>query len=371
MKKLPIGKQEFSAFHKENFLYVDKTKQLLTLAESSVPIFLSRPRRFGKSLTTNTLKELFLGNKELFLNTFAYDNWDFNNTYTVLKMDLSTVTGKNREQLNNSLVRMISKIARQFKITLPEDNNSANAFDDLIYELSEQENRQIVILIDEYDTPILDNIKNNNLDELKELLRDFFKILKSNEKNIRFLFITGISKFSQVSIFSALNHPDDITLNSKYASLLGYTQNEIKHYFSEYIDLVKKKYNLSETVFWEKLQKFYNGYSWDGKTFLYNPFSILKFFNSGGEFRPYWMATGIPSFIAKYSKQKQILLETLENIKVTTSFLDKNDIDNASTESFLFQAGYLTIKEYSNCAYTLKCPNEEVRSSIAINRQLI
>lgn len=361
MKKLPIGLQDFKDLIEHHYLYIDKTRDLVSLAESHVPVFLSRPRRFGKSLIVSTFRELFLGNKELFQNTYAYDHWDFNTRYPVLSLDMSTVVGETSQDLNQALLRVVKKLARQHSMPIRDEKKAAYAFDDLIGDMGEKS--KIIVLIDEYDTPILDNIYNKELPQLKKTLREFYKILKANSANIRFLFVTGISKFSQVSIFSALNHLNDISLQRRYGAIAGYTYQEIKTNFPQQIEIVKKRFDLSEQVFWEKLQHYYNGYSWDGETFVYNPLSILKYFNTEGEFHPYWMETGSPSFIVNYSKDKRFNITDFEQIQVTPTFLNRHDIDEDSPQSFLTQAGYLTIKGVDDGEYTLDFPNQEVRHS--------
>jgi hypothetical protein len=361
MKKLPIGKQEFKGLIEDNCIYVDKTKYLLRLVDSAAPVFLSRPRRFGKSLIVNTFKELFKGNKELFINTYAYDNWNFALTHPVIRLDLSKVSGKTPEIISEKLLELIYDAAEDAEVVIGETVHPDIALKRLIRKIGKV--KSVVILIDEYDTPILDNLKNPNLMEIKEVLRGFYKIIKADEEHIRFIFITGISKFSHIGVFSALNHLEDITLDGEYASVAGYTEKEIQNVFSERIELVKKKLNITENLFWEKLARYYNGYSWDGEHFVYNPLSILKFLKNKGKFIPYWMETGSPEFIIRYSEDKKFDITDFEQLKVSISFLSKRDIDSASPESFLTQAGYLTIKKSEEESYVLDFPNEEVRRS--------
>jgi hypothetical protein len=225
----------------------------------------------------------------------------------------------------------------------------------------------VVILIDEYDNPVLENLDNPELNEIKNILRGFYKMIKVNEEFIRFTFITGISALSiigtHVGIFSALNHHEDITLDSAYATVVGYTKQEIHHHFQSSISQAQKKTGLSEALFWDKLAHYYNGYSWDGEHFVYNPLSILKFLKSQGEFIPYWMETGSPEFIVRYSPDKKFNITDFEQKEVPKTFLSKREIDIASPESFLTQAGYLTIKRQTADRYTLDFPNNEVRRS--------
>lgn len=361
MKKLPIGKQEFKGLIEDRCIYVDKTQYLLKLTDSTAPIFLSRPRRFGKSLMVNTFKELFKGNKALFKNTYAYNNWDFTQANPVIQLDLSKVNGEQPDIISEKLLALVNNTAEYMGIKIKETSYPDLAFDQLIRKAGE--NTPAVILIDEYDTPVLDNLNNPQLIEIKKILRGFYKIIKANEEFIRFIFITGISKFTHVGVFSALNHIEDITLDSDYAAVVGYTEKEIRSAFSEQIALVKKTIGITDTLFWEKLVQYYNGYSWDGENFVYNPLSILKFLKSKGKFIPYWMETGSPEFIIRYAEDKKFDITNFEQLKVSDSFLSKREIDSASPESFLTQAGYLTIKKSEEESYVLDFPNEEVRRS--------
>ncbi|MCJ8269009.1 MAG: AAA family ATPase, partial [Psychrosphaera sp.] len=361
MKKLPIGKQEFKGLIEQGCIYVDKTRFLLQLTDFTAPVFLSRPRRFGKSLMLNTFKELFKGNKSLFKDTYAYDHWDFEQINPVIQLDLSKVNGDQPEVISEKLLEIVFDAAELMDIALKETRHPDVALNKLILKAGKK--TPVVILIDEYDTPILDNLNQPKLDAIKQVLRSFYKIIKANEEFIRFTFITGISKFTHVGVFSALNNLKDITLNSDYAAVVGYTEQEIRHAFPKQIEQVKTKTGLTDNKFWEKLAHYYNGYSWDGRQFVYNPLSILSFLDSGGEFIPYWMETGSPDFIMRYSQDKKYNITDFEQKEVPKSFLSRREIDIASPESFLTQAGYLTIKDKSADSYTLDFPNNEVRRS--------
>jgi hypothetical protein len=365
MKKLPIGKQEFKGLIEDGCIYVDKTPYLLKLIESTAPVFLSRPRRFGKSLMVNTFKELFKGNKALFVDTYAYDNWDFTQTYPVIRLDLSIVNGSQPQDISQILLELVSDTAKRMAIEIEPTAFPYIAFDRLIKEAGNS--TPVVILIDEYDTPVLQNLNNPELNEIKSVLRGFYKVIKANEEFIRFTFITGISKFTHVGALvgmgSALNHLEDITLDSAYAAVVGYTEQEIRTHFATSISKAQQSTGLSDKLFWEKLAHYYNGYSWDGEHFVYNPQSILKFLKSQGEFLPYWMATGSPEFIMRHSEDKKYNITDFELKEVARDFLDKKEMDTASPESFLTQAGYLTIKRKTPDSYILDFPNNEVRRS--------
>ncbi len=360
MKKLPVGKQEFVKLVKGDYVYVDKTEYLTRIAENDVPIFLARPRRFGKSLTVSTFEELFSGKRELFKNTYAFDNWNFDETNPVVRLDLSMVTGASQNDVNAILLRLVRTWAQQHSVTVEEDTYAHLALSELIYKISEK--KEAVVLIDEYDAPILDNLNNENLGEIKGVLRAFYKTIKATEKRIRFVFITGISKFSQVGVFSAMNNLNDISLKDNYATITGLTQDEIKRSFPDHIAAVQKKLKLDELEFWNRLAHYYNGYSWDGVNFVYNPFSILNFLDNKS-FHPYWMATGSPSFIVEYAKDTKLEAADLEGIQVSKTFMEKKEIDESTPESFLTQAGYLTIKSSDEKSYTLAFPNYEVRGA--------
>jgi hypothetical protein len=304
---------------------------------------------------------LFKGNKTLFKDTYAHDHWDFEQTNPVIRLDLSKVNGDQPQVITDRLLALVYNAAEQMDIVLRETLYPDIAFDQLIQIAGKT--TPVVILIDEYETPILDNLNQPKLDEINQILRSFYKIIKANEEFIRFTFITGISKFTHVGVFSALNNLEDITLNSDYAAVVGYTEKEIRHTFGEQIEQVKTKTGLTDNDFWEKLAHYYTGYSWDGEQFVYNPLSILKFLKSGGEFIPYWMETGSPAFIAKYSQDKQFNISDFEQLKVPKYFLNNQEMDIASPESFLTQAGYLSIKDKDADSYTLDFPNNEVRQS--------
>lgn len=358
MKKLPIGKQVFRNVIEDGCVYVDKTEHLIRMINLSTPLFLSRPRRFGKSMTTYTLLELFEGNCELFQGTFAYDNWNWERKTPVIRLDMSICSGATIEEIRAKMLTMVILCAKDAGVQISDTVYADIAFMELISSLSKK--GRIAIIVDEYDAPILDNLHEPILPAVKSLLRNFYKLIKAYEEHLCFVFITGISKFSKVGVFSAMNNLQDITLNVKYSSITGYTRNEIDLYFREYIELAKSELNYSEEQFWVELKHYYNGYSWDGETFLYNPFSVLNFF-SQFQFSPYWMASGSPSYMVRYAEQNHLSLENLKKKSVDSAFMDRKDIDLASPESFLTQAGYLTIKSVDQYGdYVLDFPNYEV-----------
>ncbi|MDQ1354772.1 MAG: hypothetical protein QG657_5081 [Acidobacteriota bacterium] len=359
--KLEIGIHTFKDRILENCIYVDKTEYIYELISRESNCFLSRPRRFGKSLLISTFKELFSGAKELFKNCWVYDKIEWLE-YPIIHLDLLRVDYKTLG-LERALSQKMDLLADGFKIKLTGES-SKNKFDELIEKLAG--GKKVVVLVDEYDKPIIDYMDNiPEAEKNRDILKNFYSTLKAQTHNIRFLFITGVSKFSRVSIFSDLNHLNDITIHPLYSKLLGYTQEEIESNFPGYIADWEKKTGQERQVLFEKLKDYYNGYSWDGINFVYNPFSILSFFGRY-QFNNYWFATGSPTFLVNILKKTGGAIDRYDHMVVGENFFEKFDIgtigiDNIS--SLLFQTGYLTIKEIKDDSYTLSYPNREVRVS--------
>ena len=363
MKNLPIGIQEFSEFKSKNYIYIDKTEYIYQLLQNKY-YFLSRPRRFGKSLLLNTIKEIFNGNKEMFEDLWIYDKIDWKQ-YPVIKISFSNI-GFSDKGLSNAIIDEVKEIADSFGIVLKE-KYPGSLFKEFIRTLSKKQ--QVVILIDEYDKPIIDYIDDiPKAEENRKILKSFYSVIKDCDSYIKFFFVTGVSKFSQVSIFSDLNNLNDITLNIKYSKMLGYTQQELESYFSENIT------ELGETckdIFPNILQEIknnYNGYSWDGINFVYNPFSVLNLFYNL-EFGDYWFQTGTPTFLTKLLKEKKYTAFDLKNKTIFRSELNKYEITNISLIPLLFQTGYLTIKQVNKKEKTLLLdyPNSEVEMSFSLH----
>jgi hypothetical protein len=355
---LPVGRQYFASVRKANTIYVDKTQYIYKLCEpSNGYYFLSRPRRFGKSLTLDTINELFSGNRALFQGLWIEDKWDWTQIYPVIRLSFDAIS--HEEGLVEALQNALLEIAKDFKIKLRKKAPSL-LFKELIAAIVEKTGKQVVILIDEYDKPIVDYIDPYNLDaanKQRDILKYFFGVLKNASNHIRFLLITGVSKFSKVSIFSELNHLFDLTLKPDFAGLCGYTQAELEHYFSPYLNILPPD-TLANMKIW------YNGYSWDAKTFVYNPFSVLVFFKSK-EFGNYWFETGTPTFLVKLlSKRFQYELEEKEVSNLILESFRLEKFDDLDVDSLLLQTGYLTIKEKTIYdTFILNYPNKEVRHS--------
>ena len=358
MKFLPLGNQNFKELIDNDYIYVDKTKWIHKLLDVPKGIyFLSRPRRFGKTLTVSTLFHLFKGRKELFQGTYIYDKWDFEER-PVIRLDMSQVNSvEGIEVLKQQLIKITSKQA-----DLNNINITKSIYNDIFEELVEKLDNP-VLLIDEYDKLILNNLhKPDYVDQIREVLREFYGVIKSHESNFSFIFMTGISKFSKMSIFSELNNLTDLTLRKKYSTMLGLTDEEIAENFQPYIQKVKEENNFTDEEFWIRLKDYYNGFSFDGENFVYNPYSILNFFDTG-EFRNYWFESGTPSHLIKLIKNQNLKSTDFSTKRVSIDFTSRRPIESTSPESFLFQAGYLTIKNKEGEFYLLDYPNTEVRSS--------
>jgi len=356
MKRLPIGITTLQSIKKDNCYYVDKTHFVKKLVDNGKYFFLSRPRRFGKSLFVDTLKQAFLGNKQLFEGLYLENNWDWSVKYPVLHIDFGGGTVRDPQDLKNWIIKQLKRHILTYNISVEDTDSVRFMFTDIIYSLYESYKNPVVVLVDEYDKPILDNIENTEKAiEIREILKDFYSVLKASDLYLKFVFLTGVSRFSKVSIFSGLNQLNDITLDSEFATICGYTQSELETVFKDRLEGV----NLEELKYW------YNGYNWLGEK-VYNPFDVLLFFDKK-DFRPYWFETGTPTFLVKLLKQNKYYIPKVEELEVGEELLSNLDIDYIYPENLLFQAGYLTIKETQQLLgrwyYTLTYPNFEVRTS--------
>lgn len=366
-RQLPIDVQFFAKLMGNDFIYVDKTGYIAKLIESKLTyFFLSRPRRFGKSLLLSTMKEVFSGRKDLFKNLKIYDRIDWQ-TYPVIYFDFSLIGAGESIPVEKALADEVDKIAGEYGLPAAS-GASKTRLRFLIENLSKRENKPVVILVDEYDKFIIDQITNDEQREInRSQLKEFFSILKGMGNFIRFLFITGVSRFSHVSIFSDLNNLIDLTFDPEYAAIAGYTEDELIDNFSDYIQRFAEKENRSFEELLDVTRKWYNGYSWDGNTRVYNPFSILKLFKSF-EFRDHWYATGTPTFLIKAIREQAVGIQELDNIRVNKSKLENMDVGKLELIPLLFQTGYLTIvekikKDIDNIEFIVDYPNRDVRYS--------
>ena len=373
MKNLPTGIQSFSDIrtNPNNYIYVDKTQYIHQMFTTGKIYFLSRPRRFGKSLLVSTMENLFNGKKEIFKNIFIYDKWNWNEKNPVIKLDFGSIDCKSPEILRSTLADFLESQAKKFKIDLKiSELKIGSTFDNLITKLANKFNAKVVVLIDEYDKAILDNISKPEIREAnKEILHDFYQVLKAKDEFIRFVFITGVTKFAGLSVFSGLNNIEDITLDPKYNFVCGYTQKELESYFSDHIAATAQKLKITKRILLDKIKRFYNGYSWTGEEdeTVYNPFSTLRFFKLA-KFRHFWFATGTPTFIINLLKEKNNIDRLLETQTVSPTIFDSHDPDDIDEISLLFQAGYLTVKKIVEVdddeEFTLGIPNTEVRKAL-------
>ncbi len=364
IKDLPISVQTFKNIRTGNYVYVDKTEQIYPIvAKHYGAYFLSRPRRFGKSLTVSTMNELFSGNRDLFKGLWIENKWDWSETHPVIHISFDILDYRS-SGLDKAILSILGKTAKQNNIILTTETYK-DQFQELIQKLSEAKGR-VVVLIDEYDKPIIDYLEKLELPQAKinqAILKNFYSVLKYSEPYLKMVFITGVSKFSKVSIFSDLNHLNDITIDANYGALVGYTQTELEFYFEDYIQSVMAKHKISREMLLESMREWYNGYSWDGETTVYNPFGILNFF-SKKVFRNFWFSTGSPTFLIKLMRKATEF--EFEDQKVSSAFLEKYDLDNIELIPLLFQTGYLTIKEidFRTDNMVLSYPNREVKNSM-------
>jgi len=312
MKKLPVGIYTLKKIIEDNYLYIDKTEIALNLIENNQYVFLSRPRRFGKSLFLDTLREIFEGNKELFKGLHIYDKWNFEKKHPVIRISFANGSVRSREELDKRIVTILAQNQKDLDIICDDTEDVAGCFRDLIVKANELYNEQVVILIDEYDKPILDNITNPKAaSEIRDGLANFYSVIKGSDEFLRFAFLTGVSKFTKTSIFSGLNNITDITLNPRYGNICGYTQNDIETSFLPYLDGVDL----------EKLKEWYNGYSFL-KDKVYNPYNILLFLQNDKKYKNYWFESGTPTFLINLIKETNYFLPNLSKIKIGEEILD-------------------------------------------------
>lgn len=371
MKKLPIGVQSIEKILSENeYVYVDKTGLIKRLIDEGAPhYFMSRPRRFGKSLFVNTLEEIFKGNKDLFKGLEIYDSEYDWQKYPVLHFDFARIENRTYIDLDNSLKRKLQSIAVSFGLSI-EVPTIKEGIESLVVELSKK--NKVVVLVDEYDSAIINNLKDLGLVEKnRELLKAFFETLKSLDRHLKFTFVTGVSKFSQVSLFSGPNNLNDITMDPNYAGMMGYTEEELKASFQDYIqDIAKtrgKQGNVvSEKEIIDEVRMWYNGYRFsEGETCVYNPFSTLKFMQNKKP-KAYWYSSGTPSFLIDELKKHPESMVSLDGATATEEgLMDISSLEEIDLTALMYQTGYFTIKGYNSISkrYQLGLPNEEVRSA--------
>ncbi|MBF5059169.1 ATP-binding protein [Candidatus Neptunochlamydia vexilliferae] len=369
MKNLPIGIQSIREILEEDQVYIDKTLFAKELITTGKHYFISRPRRFGKSLFLNTLGEIFKGNKALFKKCQIYQTdyqWE---KHPVLYFDFSRILTTSTERLEIGLQEALEDLAEVYGVSIT-GSSSQSQLVRLVTKLAKK--NRVVVLVDEYDRPIIKNLKSPKVAEQnRDFLKDFFGALKSLDAHLKFTCITGISKFSQVSLFSALNNLNDITMEPKYAGIMGYTEQELRQAFKEYIEKIayersQEGREISEERIIDEVRSWYNGYRFSrGETCVYNPFSTLNFM-SKREPAGYWYSTGTPSFLTDQLKNHSQSIVSLDGTTARgDELMDISSIERISLKALMYQTGYFTIQDYNPLSkrYHLGFPNEEVRTA--------
>ena len=367
-RRLPIGIQTFRTIRETDSYYVDKTPWIERLVEEGTHYFLSRPRRFGKSLLLDTMKELFEGNEALFRGLAIHDRWDWSVRHPVVRLSFGAGDFNAPGYLEAAVSEQLRAIEEDAGIT-PRTSPGPLRFARLLRDLHRKHGERTVVLVDEYDKPILDPlfggprrqdggpIGSDAARANRDFLRGFYAVVKEADADIRFSFLTGVSKFSKVSLFSGLNNLKDITLDPRYALICGYTDTDLDTVFAPELPGLDR----------EKIRDWYNGYNWNGTEPLYNPFGVLLLFRNR-KFRNWWFETGSPRFLVESLFRRRVASPTLDRTRSSEELLSAFDVHHVSTEALLFQTGYLTITEEvpvgSRMQYGLGYPNLEVRQSL-------
>ena len=356
-RKLPIGIQTFREIREEGYYYVDKTAYAHRLVGEGKHYFLSRPRRFGKSLFVDTLKELFEGNESLFRGLAVHDRWDWSVRHPVVRLDFSAGDFNDPDYLHEDVLAQLAAIERRAGLD-PGHARASIRFRQLLEALYEYTGQRVAVLVDEYDRPILDALAKPELARTnRDALRGLYSAIKFSDAHVRFTLLTGVSKFSKVGIFSGLNNLIDITLDPRYSAICGYTDTDLDAVFAPEIPGLDR----------DEIRRWYNGYGWRGGEKVYNPFDILLLFRQR-EFKAHWFETGTPRFLIDTLLRRGVASPELDGMIGTDALLSTFDVDEMATEALLFQTGYLTIRDVEECSgrtrYRLDYPNHEVRQSL-------
>ncbi len=360
---LPIGIQDFETIRNDGFYYVDKTPLIRDLVETGRHYFLSRPRRFGKSLLVDTIRALFAGKEALFRGLAIHPHWDWSAVHPVLRLSFG---GKydGPEEIEGDIIEQLEGLERAYGLApAPTSDTGPRRLRNLLDRLHHTTGQRVVVLVDEYDKPILDALHNPDRARAnRDYLRGVYGIIKDSAAHVRFVFVTGISMVSRVSLFSGLNNLEDISLDPRFATLCGYTEADLDTVFAPELDGLDR----------DAIRRWYNGYNWRGEERLYNPFDVLLLLDSR-KFKPHWFQTGSPTFLFDTLKRKSISPLDLEGCLADESLVSRFDVDDISPEALLFQTGYLTItdeqREGHRTLYRLDYPNQEVR--LSLNDQLL
>ncbi len=362
-RKYPIGIQTFSEIINGNCLYIDKTKQVYDLATAGKYFFLARPRRFGKSLLVSTLNSLFSGRKELFKGLWIEDKWDWTKKHPIIYIPFNALDYHGLG-LENVVCEWLHGQIKTQGLSV-EGDSSSKLFKNFIEAAYQKTGKKVVVLIDEYDKSLIDYLDNDTqFEENRRFLKSFYGIMKPSDEYLEFVLLTGVSQFSKVSIFSDLNNIRDITLDKNFGDIVGISQEDLENYFEQELNTISEAKNITKEVFLDNIKSWYNGYTWDLKTKMYNPFSLLLFFVNEGQFNNYWFDTGMPYFLV--SELRKHRLYNISKLETTASVLTSFDAQNLDTACLLFQTGYLTLtdRDEETGLYTLDFPNKEVRHAL-------
>ncbi len=356
-RRLPIGIQTFREMREENYYYVDKTPYIRRMIDEGKHYFLSRPRRFGKSLFLDTLKELFEGNEPLFVGLHIHDHWDWSVRHPVIRLSFGRGNFKEPGYLQTNLMAQLDAVERR-EGTKSEYATAPERFAYLIETLHDRAGQPVAVLVDEYDKPILDALEVPEVARAnRDFLRGLYATIKDSDAHIKFTFLTGVSKFSKVSLFSGLNNLKDITLDARYSAICGYTDADLDTVFAPELPGLDRN----------QIRDWYNGYSWLGEEKVYNPFDILLLFDKH-QFGAYWFETGTPTFLVNTLVDRGVSAIDLDNMLGSDELLSTFDVDDMATQALLFQTGYLTIHHTeprgNRTYYRLSYPNQEVRQSL-------
>lgn len=382
LQQLPLGTSEFQKIRLNGQLYVDKTRYAYELIKSKYPAFLSRPRRFGKSLFVSTLKSLLAGEKDLF-----QDLWIATSDYSwqkhgVIILDISTIGAGDPETLQSGLCFLLKNIAEDYGIVLVGDTNPNEMLIELTRALHARYDGAVALLIDEYDSAILRSLREHDrAEKIREVMREFFSAVKGIEAYFRVVFVTGVSSFAKAGLFSGMNSLKNITFDGRYAGICGYSDEEVDHYFKDYVTAWAEKKSLSYEKVRGQLREFYDGYRFalvsnDTVTPLYNPFSLMNALDEQS-LRNFWFQSGPPTFLIEemakeYRRDELQIIDPLVNPQdfvVAEDALGIFDVGKTPLISLMLQTGYLTVKQYDEDSglLHLNYPNREVQSSLQIH----
>ena len=366
IKPYPIGRQDFKAIIEDGYAYVDKTERMYEMIKNRTFVFLSRPRRFGKSLLINTLQQYFEGNRELFKDlkiSRLEKDWI---KYPVFRFDMSSYKDLPVESMSYAISNAISKYEKEYSIKSSDKLGNGERFKNVIEAAYKQTGRKAVVLIDEYDSPLLAHLHDGKLADVKPVLQELYQQVKVNEQFEQFVFITGISRFSQVSIFSTLNNLVNISMDPRFDDICGISSDELLENFKDGISLLAERYDCTFDEMYLKLKNKYDGYhfSYDSKD-IFNPLSVLSSLDFK-ELKNFWFETATSSYVIDHLKKHNAQILDFESVELFESDFYVSQEDSRSVYPLLFQAGYLTIKDYDRESevYTLSYPNNEVRVSM-------